>query len=119
MSNDTDHNISAEKNLLEPAVSKGNGRTKGGGKAAKAEAPAKAGKATKPGATKADLVLKKLATPKGASLRTLAEATGWQTHSVRGFLSGTVKKKLGQALISEVGKDGTRRYRIADTASGA
>ncbi|MET2829326.1 DUF3489 domain-containing protein [Mesorhizobium shangrilense] len=117
MSNDTDANRSAETNILEPTVSKGKGRTKG--KAAKAEAPAKAGKVIKPGATKADLVLKKLATPKGASIQNLAEVTGWQAHSVRGFLSGTVKKKLGQALISEIGKDGTRRYRIADIATGA
>lgn len=116
---DTDTKNSAETNILEPAVSKGKGRTKGGDKAAKAEAPTKAGRVTKPGATKADLVLKKLATPKGASIQNLAEVTGWQAHSVRGFLSGTVKKKLGQALISEVGKDGTRRYRIADTAAGA
>ena len=73
----------------------------------------------KPGTTKAEALLKKLTGPKGASIQALMEATGWQAHSVRGFLSGTVKKRLGRTLISEVGKDGVRRYRItALTVSG-
>jgi hypothetical protein len=65
-------------------------------------------------ATKTELVLKKLRSAKGATIDALVEATGWQTHSVRGFLSGTVKKKLGLTLVSDTGKDGLRRYRIAD-----
>lgn len=64
------------------------------------------------GGTKADIVLKLLRRAKGASLAELTEATGWQAHSVRGFLSGTVKKKLGLAPISEKGKDGQHRYRV-------
>ena len=57
------------------------------------------------------MILKKLATAKGSTLEQLIEVTAWQAHSVRGFLSGTVKKKLGLTLSSEVGKDGVRRYR--------
>jgi hypothetical protein len=71
----------------------------------------------KPGAprlTKAETVLKKLRSAKGATIEVLMEATGWQAHSVRGFLSGTVKKKLGLSVSSDMGKDGTRRYRIVD-----
>jgi hypothetical protein len=66
--------------------------------------------------SKADLVLKKLRSSKGATVASLMEATGWQAHSVRGFLSGTVKKKLGLTLASEIGKDGMRRYRVTDPA---
>ena len=66
--------------------------------------------------TKADHVLKKLRLAKGATIEMLMEATGWQAHSVRGFLSAVVKKKLGLNLVSEVGKDGTRRYRINDSS---
>lgn len=72
----------------------------------------------RPRETKADLVLKKLRSAKGVTVETLMEATGWQAHSVRGFLSGTVKKKLGLSLISEAGKDGIRRYRIDATSRG-
>jgi hypothetical protein len=69
--------------------------------------------------SKTDQVLKKLRTAKGVTVPQIAEATGWQVHSVRGFLSGTVKKKLGLNLVSEVAKDGTRRYRVAvATAEG-
>ncbi|MFI0844664.1 DUF3489 domain-containing protein [Mesorhizobium sp. IMUNJ 23232] len=64
------------------------------------------------GASKTEIVLKKLRSAKGATVTALMEATGWQAHSVRGFLSGTVRKKLGLGLASEVGKDGARRYRI-------
>jgi hypothetical protein len=40
-------------------------------------------------------------------------ATGWQQHSVRGFLAGVVRKKLGLNLVSEA-DDGGRTYRIKD-----
>ncbi|MEI9930579.1 MAG: DUF3489 domain-containing protein [Rhizomicrobium sp.] len=50
--------------------------------------------------------------PNGASIGDLCKATGWQAHSVRGALSGAIKKKLGLALTTEK-TAGTRLYRIA------
>ncbi|ESY95937.1 DUF3489 domain-containing protein [Mesorhizobium sp. LNHC229A00] len=72
---------------------------------------------TKP--NKSDQVLKKLRLAKGATIEMLMEATGWQAHSVRGFLSAVVKKKLGLNLVSDFGKDGVRRYRIDDGSKDA
>lgn len=66
--------------------------------------------------TKASIVLKKLNSPKGVTIEMLMQATGWQAHSVRGFLSAVVKKKLVLNLVNAIGKDGARRYRIDDAA---
>ena len=49
--------------------------------------------------------------PEGASLEAMQAATGWQAHSVRGALSGTIKKKLGLEVASEK-TDAGRVYRI-------
>jgi len=48
----------------------------------------------------------------GASIREMMEATGWQQHSVRGAIAGSIKKKLGLNVYSEK-QDGVRTYRIA------
>jgi hypothetical protein len=45
----------------------------------------------------------------GASIAELQQVTGWQPHSVRGFLAGTVKKIPGASLTSEK-EEGERRY---------
>ena len=68
--------------------------------------------------SKTDIVLKKLRGSKGTRVQQLADATGWQLHSVRGFLSATVRKKLGLNLMSDVGKDGVRRYSVAPAFPG-
>ena len=47
-----------------------------------------------------------------ASIEEIMQATDWQQHSVRGFLAGTVKKKLGFSLTSLKPDGGVRRYRI-------
>src|SRR5450631_204850 len=61
--------------------------------------------------SKQDRVVALLRQPRGATLDVLVNATGWQKHSVRGFLAGTVLKKLKLPLISEK-VDGIRTYRI-------
>ena len=62
--------------------------------------------------TKQERVLTLLSQPEGASIEEMMQATDWQQHSVRGFLAGTVKKKLGFPLTSSKPNDGARRYRI-------
>jgi hypothetical protein len=58
-------------------------------------------------------ILAVLKRPSGASLRQLQKATGWQPHSVRGFLSGTLKTKMGLPIHSAKLADGTRAYRVS------
>lgn len=61
--------------------------------------------------SKQDRVLALLQRPDGATLDVLVKATGWQQHSIRGFLAGMVRKKLKLPLPSE-NVDGARIYRI-------
>jgi hypothetical protein len=65
--------------------------------------------------TKQQTCLDLLGRREGATLEELEEATGWQKHSVRGFLAGAVRKKLGLTLVSEKPDAGPRRYRIPNT----
>jgi hypothetical protein len=62
--------------------------------------------------TKQERMLTLLNRPEGASIEEMMQATNWQQHSVRGFLAGTVKKKLGFSLSSAKTADGVRRYHI-------
>ena len=64
------------------------------------------------GVSKTAQVLDLLKRPGGATLQELMAATGWQPHSVRGFLSGTVRKKMGLAVNSSKGQDGDRTYSV-------
>ena len=58
-------------------------------------------------------IIAMLRTPSGATVEAMMYATGWQQHSVRGFLASVVRKKLGLNLVSVKDKAG-RIYRIAD-----
>lgn len=51
----------------------------------------------------------------GASIAAMMNATGWQQHSVRGFLAGVVRKKLRLSLTSEKLDGGQRIYRIVES----
>ena len=67
--------------------------------------------------TKIEQCLELLAAPDGATIDELQTATRWQAHSVRGFLAGTVKKKLGLILDSKKAADGVRRYRVVQAGA--
>jgi len=67
------------------------------------------------GKTKSDAVVALLTRARGATLDDMMKATGWQAHSVRGFLAGTLKKKLGRGVTSDT-TDRGRVYRIAPEA---
>ena len=61
--------------------------------------------------TKQDTMIGLLRQPRGVTISAMMKATGWQQHSVRGFLAGVVCKKLGLTLTSEK-IEGERVYRI-------
>jgi hypothetical protein len=84
------------------------------GKAAKTR---KAAPSPATSSSKQDQVLVLLRRQNGASIDEIVAATDWQPHSVRGFLSGAVKKRLGIDVISEKGADGVRRYYVAAVKS--
>jgi Protein of unknown function (DUF3489) len=63
--------------------------------------------------TKHARIIAMLRMPSGATIASLVTATEWQQHSVRGFLAGVVRKKLGLNLVSEQTNKG-RVYRIRD-----
>ncbi|MBI3895650.1 MAG: DUF3489 domain-containing protein [Acidobacteria bacterium] len=64
------------------------------------------------GQRKKDVILQLLKRPTGVSLEKLMAATGWQAHSVRGFISASLGKKMGLKVESNKGDDGQRLYRI-------
>lgn len=66
--------------------------------------------------TKQAQVIAMLCAPSGATIEAMMRITGWQQHSVRGFLAAVVRKKLGLDLRSEI-TDGGRVYRIVDRAA--
>ena len=67
--------------------------------------------------TKIKRCLELLTAPDGATIDELQATTGWQAHSVRGFLAGTVKTKLGLILDSKKAGDGVRRYRVVQAGA--
>jgi Protein of unknown function (DUF3489) len=63
--------------------------------------------------SKQDRIVAMLRAPSGATIDAMVDATGWQQHSVRGFLAGVIRKKLGLNLVSAAAEGG-RIYRITD-----
>ena len=63
-------------------------------------------------------VIAMLQSPTGATIAAIMKATGWQSHSVRGFLAGVVRKRLKLTLASKK-VNGNRIYQIASGDSGS
>ena len=86
-------------------------------KSAKKATPAKKAPKAKKAAkvregSKTDKVLELLKRPGGVTSKELMKTTSWQPHTVRGFLSGTIGKKMGLTVVSTKGEDGERTYSI-------
>ena len=62
--------------------------------------------------SKTETILALLKRPGGVTAKELMKATGWQPHSVSGFLSGTIGKKMGLTVTSTKGEDGERSYSV-------
>jgi hypothetical protein len=86
-------------------------------KAAKRAKNAVAKKAAKPTdsreGSKKNIILELLRRKEGATIAEIAKMTNWQNHSIRGFISGTVSKRMGIAVESAKNDAGERAYRIA------
>jgi hypothetical protein len=84
-------------------------------------APARARKAppTKPAkverVTRAQTMIDMMRQTNGATAAELGAAVGWQIHSVRGFIAGTLKKRSDLSVLAER-NDGATRYRIVEKA---
>jgi hypothetical protein len=70
-----------------------------------------------PRLTKERRVVEALCRPEGATITEIMEMTGWQEHSVRGFISGAVKRKLG-LTVERITEDGQVSYRIPSVPTG-
>jgi len=63
--------------------------------------------------SKTETVLALMKQPGGTTLKAIMDATQWQAHSVRGFISGTLGKKMGLTVVSAKGENGERSYSIS------
>ena len=112
-------NVAKRARNVAPAKAKSGKKaspTKKAPKGAKKASGARPGKAAKEKSvregSKTQTILELLKRPEGATAKELLKLTGWQPHSLRGFLSGTIGKKMGLTITSTKGEDGERSYSV-------
>ncbi len=106
--------VAAPKPRVAPAKAKSANKTTPAKKGAKAAHKATAATADRVRqGSKTAKVLELVKRSGGATLKHIMKATGWQAHSVRGFLSGTLGKKMGLKIESSKTNDGERVYSLA------
>jgi hypothetical protein len=104
--------VARKKESKQQAINKGSG-PKAAKKPAAAANPKKDKAVTQPRAdTKAAIVVGLLRREKGATIAEIAKATKWQNHSIRGFISAGVGKKMGLKVESAKNEGGERAYRV-------
>lgn len=107
--------IGAHRSDVAPSKVKSGHKATPAKKANKGAKSAKSSKQKGKGAregSKTSQVLGLLKRSGGATISELSKATGWQAHSVRGFLSGAVRKKMGLTVSSLKAVDQERRYSV-------
>lgn len=62
--------------------------------------------------SKTEVLIGLLKRKQGVSISEMMEATGWQSHSIRGFMAGSLKKKIGHSPTSTKNDTGERRYHV-------
>jgi hypothetical protein len=101
----------AQASKVKSKVAKAPKATKPGTKSPKAP-KAKAAKGAPRSGSKTEMVLALMRRKEGVTLAEIAKATDWQNHSIRGFVSGHVIKKMGLKVESSKSDAGERTYRI-------
>ena len=100
----------ARHNATSPSKTGKQAKTSKG--ASKASSGAKKASKTEKAGSKTSKVLDLLKRPGGVTTQDLSKATGWQAHSVRGFLSGMIRKKMGITVNSTRTRDGVLTYSV-------
>jgi len=108
--------VPAHRTEADSAPTPAKSRPKARGAKAKAAKPGKAAPAEKPtprAGTKQAQMIELLRRPEGATVEQIAKATGWQHHTIRGAISGALKKKLGLTV------EATRTREVGPNKTGA
>lgn len=117
----TDQTLPAASEKQATAKTAGRSAKKASNKASKGNKPKKVARSAEKakhkeagarGGSKSSKVLELLRRPDGATLPEIMKATGWQAHSVRGFISGSVGKKMGLTIQSSKNDAGERFYKV-------